>query len=266
MTSYENALIATERLLRRVGETYWADRLLKDISDWREFKDTTHHRSGYGCMGSFNDICICSMNGHKIAGEQKSWVNVLFTWLKAVLFHVMQNPQSHAKFDELTMRVGVHNPSLSAFVGGDRVPDSRRGFVTNARPLSGWRCLDCGYSRITSCDIESFIASQIIPAMVFKGCEDLQLEKVVDAVLSLDIPHLNDIRLKTQKIVKKSGIECVHDETWLWDCPKCQSKHTAVYRWSLIAKLTYRFTPSNDNLPLKKTINKAWWKIWQKDK
>jgi hypothetical protein len=52
LSQYEQCLIAMKRLLESVGETHWATWIEQDIDAWRDRRDTSHHLSGDGGMGS----------------------------------------------------------------------------------------------------------------------------------------------------------------------------------------------------------------------
>ena len=93
MTHYENALIAMERLLTAVGEDHWANWIRKDLRQWKEASDVSHHLSAYGGMGSFNDVGICGGNQHAITDAQEPWANTLFEWLKAVCHYLARRPR-----------------------------------------------------------------------------------------------------------------------------------------------------------------------------
>ena len=170
--AYESALMATEDFLRRVGVRNWADWLKQDLIEWRTTRGVSHHRSAYGGMGSFNDVVICPMNDNNITSEQEPWANSLFEWLKATLFYLSQNPSETITEENLRVAVGRNAPSLAAFVGGERAPDSMRGFAGGPVKISGWRCLTCGYAEITQFDIDNAIADEFVPGMIFQACAD----------------------------------------------------------------------------------------------
>jgi len=169
MTTYEQTLMATEGLLRRVGEQHWADWLKQDLIAWRTSRDVSHHRSAYGGMGSFNDVVICRMNHNNITSEQEPWANSLFEWLKAILFHLSQNPTQRVTAADLSKAVGRFAPSLAAFVGGEHAPGSMRGYAGGPVVVSGARCLTCGYAEISHYDIDNAIADELVPGLVFSS-------------------------------------------------------------------------------------------------
>lgn len=251
ITQYEQALLATERFLRQVGELHWANWLREDIAAWRGSGDVSHHRAAYGGMGSFNDVILCRQNKHHISAEQEPWANSLFEWLKALLFHLSGQPSETPTADALRKAVGRHAPSLSAFVGGERAPDSMRGFAAGPVKVSGARCLTCGYGEMTPRGIDSAIADEIVPGLVFQACARGALDDVVDQVLGLNVPGLTNRREQLRTASATSDIPVIEREGWMRSCPKCGTEGMAVYRWAYVPGRPPGFQPTSDNLPLR---------------
>lgn len=252
MTQYENCLKALERLLSAVGERYWANWIREDIIEWNSTRSVRHHLSAYGGMGSFNDVWICRQNQHAVTPSQEPWAQALFEWLKSVCYYLARHPDSHASKAKLRKEVGRYDSPLAAFVGGDTAPDSMRGLVNDGNVIQGWRCLRCGHSEVSSLGIESFIAEDLIPDMVFRACEEQALCELVDRVLALDISGLTHLRKRIQAGLSASGISLHDRDGWMCPCPSCSSNDTAVYRWKLLSGAPAKFFPAKNNLPLKR--------------
>ncbi len=78
MNALMQLLIACECLLRRVDETFWADKFLQIIQKNHtklEHCSLEEIISFYGGMGSFNDLLISRYNGHKVAEEDEDEIN-----------------------------------------------------------------------------------------------------------------------------------------------------------------------------------------------
>jgi len=251
MTQYEQALIAMKQLLSTVGESHWAQWLEQDIRDWRAARDTTHHRSAYGGMGSFNDIWICRANSHAVSEAQEPWVNALFEWLKALCYFLVSHPSETFAVRQLAQHIGRRDSSLAAFVGGDRAPASMRGYVTDDPKLQGWRCLRCGHSEVSSKDIETLLAQDLVPHTVFDSCEHSALSGLVDQILNRDIPRLEAIHECVDSAVAASGIVHNDRDGWMRPCPKCGRDDTAVYRWRLKTNGGWHFDSSDDNVAMR---------------
>lgn len=251
MTQYEHALIAMKRLLDAVGESHWARWIETNIHDCRSGRDTTHHRSAYGGMGSFNDVCICRANHHTVSESQEPWANTLFESLKSLCYDLANHPHDFFDAPTLAKRIGRHDSALAAFVGGDQAPASSRGYVTAEPKLQGWRCLSCRHSEASNRDIDCLIADDVVPNMVFSACEGLTLDQLVDLILSLEIQHLESIRASLASAVTNSGISLKNRDGWMRPCPQCGKDDTGVYRWRLITDNGFRFEPSEDNLELR---------------
>lgn len=248
---YENALVAMERLLRRTNVTGWADWMLQDLRDWRTSKDTAHHRHAYGGMGSFNDVIICRQNGHAVSEEQEPWVNELFGWIKALLFHLAKDPDVSQSAAEWARYIGRHSSSLVAFVGGELAPDSMRGFFSEKSvKLHGICCLNCGYAMVSRRGIENFIAQRVVPGLIFAAAEKKCLEQVVDLVLSMNVPGLQHWRTAVHAAVEASGVPWVEaEEARPASCPRCGRDQLAAYRWVVQESGDLRFSPDPANLP-----------------
>jgi hypothetical protein len=251
MSQYEHSLTAMKHLLDAVGD-HWADWIGADIERWRSNRDTSHHLRAYGGMGSFNDIVICRANQHRITESRAPWANILFKWLKAICCFLAQHPNDSFTADALSNAVGMHNPSLSAFVGGNEAPSSMRGYANEDPKLQGWRCLDCGCSEASNRDIEYLLAQVVVPSMIFRSCEFLTLVQLVDRILECSINGIDNMRKEIVAAVTASDISLKNREGWMRPCPSCGRDATAVYRWRLITDKGFRFEPAADNLPLRK--------------
>lgn len=230
ITSYEHSLQAMGRLLTAVNEMHWANWIREDINRWQNDRDTSHHLSAYGGMGSFNDVLICRANQHNIMEAQEPWIGTLFNWLKEVCYYLAKHPD-----DKVT--------------SGDL---KKAGEFANAHNrLSGWRCLVCGYSETSNKSIDWFIAQDLIPDMVFLGCEKSTLNDLVGKVLAIDIPNLAETRRELVASTQASGITINDRVGVMQQCPKCSQSDTALYRWRLLPDQAGRFEPSDNNLLLK---------------
>jgi hypothetical protein len=251
-SAYEDALVATERLLRQVSMDYWADWLLKDLKLWRTEQDISHHLLAYGGMGSFNDIYICRSNSHHITTEQEPWAHLLFDWLKALLFHLTHSQPTTLTIDGLRRTVGRDIPSLSAFVGGKNAPPSWRGYWYPGSTIrvGGRRCKKCGYAYISAKglqSIDSAIAESIIPELVFHACVHHRLTELVDSVLALNIPEHAQQRKQLEDAAQASNISLTQDGR-MCPCPQCGSEEISVCNWVYQTCSKPYLKESHDNL------------------
>lgn len=256
MTHYEHTLVAMERLLNAVGERHWASWIREDIDQWKKAADPAHHLSAYGGMGSFNDVTICRANQHEVSAVQEPWANTLFEWLKALCYYFARHPNQQATSEILIRAVGRDEPSLAAFVGGDKAPASMKGLVGSDRTVGGWRCLACGHSEISGTDVDYFIASEVIPRVLFPACVNKTLDELVDKALAVDIRGLEESRRELICAAEASGIIVRDREGWMWDCPKCGQRSSAVGRWRYL-HAQGRLQLSEDCLPV---LSTRWWR------
>ena len=71
-------LVACEKLLRKVGENFWADKLLQILKESSSSlnKDLIEEIiSFYGGMGSFNDLIISHHNDHVVKEKNENRLN-----------------------------------------------------------------------------------------------------------------------------------------------------------------------------------------------
>jgi|GEM_PF-5547412 len=284
-STYENALVAMHELLEKTKIAGWARRIEEHLLLWRKKRDTSAHLGIYGGMGSFNDVIICKENGHVVSDLQEPWVNELFTWLKAVIFASARKPESCLSFEELSHSVGRHSPSLAATVGGERVPASMQGLVTDRVQLQGWRCINCGHCRVNRRDLHYLIAGSALPQMVLQAAEKLALPDLVEKVLSLDFGFLQTQQAELRVAIEAASIHYIDGpDPWHWNCPECQSRHTSVCRWDLTFAPSVLFTLEKGTPPVgsperktdpafeqavadlkaqrSKLQRKPWWQFW----
>lgn len=222
--TYLESLQATEVLLRKVGETTWADGLAEDIKLWKERGETQNHLSKYGGMGSFNDLVLCAENWHQVTAAQAPWIQALFGHLQNLCSGLARHPRHEAVYTE---------------VGAPLKTESEIR-------IHGWRCLECGYSQLAPSSIDAYLTESLLPPLFSK--DQVNLFAIVDAVLALQIDGLDFFRKRVEKALKKSEILIKEMPGWMRPCPSCRSDDTAAYRWALIDK---EFRPTPDNLPVK---------------
>jgi len=251
INQYEHNLVAMAHLLDAVDERHWYSGIDKDLKQWRTSRDTSHHLSAYGGMGSFNDVWICAANKHEVSIQQEPWVNTPFNWIKSICHQLAQKPDDSLSALELSQSVGYYDADLSAFVGGDEAPDYMRGLSGTDIKLQGWRCLQCGYSEASSRSLESLLADIVLPSEIFRACEVRELDRLVDQVQALKLRGIDALRADLSQLIKSSGIVLSNRDGWMRPCPTCSSEDTAVYRWVLRKRDSRRFIPSDDNLPMK---------------
>jgi len=132
-------------------------------------------------------------------------VNTLLLWLQAICFFLARQPDRSFTAEALFNAVGRFDAPLSAFVGGDKADPSTRGLAEEP-VLSGWRCLHCGYDQVSRRNVDTFIADDILPDMVFHACEACMLNQLVDQVLAVDLADITDRRDQIAQALRHSNI------------------------------------------------------------
>ena len=237
MDLYREALEALYILLDKSGVKFWRDWISQDIKLWEENKSVEHHFSAYGGMGSLNDVVICTENNHNVTKIQEPWVNWLFDCLKSLCWYTAKSNNNKVSIDDIKQNLG-------------------HGSTT----IQGWRCLKCGYSELTTTDIDNYIASYIVKDDIVSFIQQENLKAVVEHIWLMDSPRIEQERLYIRKIAEGSNISISSRVGWLRPCPSCKEDDTVVYRWRLVTKNrlfqgnVMSFEAANDNLPLR--VNK----------
>ena len=228
MDSYKTSLEALYYLLDKVGVNGWRNWIAKDLNEW-ESGSVIHHLSAYGGMGSLNDVVICTENGHSVVKMLEPWVNILFEDLKGLCY-------SNAKHNNIGEKELI------------------KSLWSNAKEIQGERCLDCGYSLLSTYSIERYIAPDIIKDLIVNSYKEKSLITLIDRILAYDIPGREHNVQDITKIAQRSNIVVEQGySSWMRPCPNCNSDNTAVYRW-VVEKTLFkeRLIPSRNNLPMRK--------------
>src|SRR5262249_10543201 len=143
-----------------------------------------------------------------------------------------------------------------AFVGGDNAPESMRGRADTERTLQGWRCLACGHAEVSARDVESAIAEDLVPMMMFQACASQSLRMLVETILSLNIPGMEEDRHQIIAAATASGIKVADRDGWMRPCPNCGGDDTAVYRWRFVSAPSAHLVPSDNNMPMRRLSSK----------
>jgi hypothetical protein len=77
-----------ELLLSAHGEQHWSNWIRKDIETIKnqDAYGIFHFPSAYGGMGSFNDIWLCTENGHKIIDSEVDDINNKLSTMKSMAY------------------------------------------------------------------------------------------------------------------------------------------------------------------------------------
>lgn len=244
-TMYVSSLKAMKYLFGEMGDEFWLDQIGKDIQAWETNKDAEQHLRLYGGMGSLNDVCLCTENGHKVRKEHAPWLDPLLEWLRSICHYLAQNPELQPSYSDLKNAIGHLDAMLSAFVGGEHVPDDVRRLDGFEYPLEGWRCRDCGHGEITSENIERYLAQTLLPPMILGACAERRLISIVDDVLDLNIEDRARLKREIEGIIDNSEVTLSSPrEGWMRPCPSCGAEDTGVHRWIIDGN---SLKPSSDN-------------------
>jgi len=211
--SFENAQQVLGAVLRDVRCNEWADRVASVSS--------SSFKSLLGGMGSLTDLVISQENQHEVSTEREPLANELVHCLTSVCV--------------VTSRGGAVTADAAVGECGD-----------HSLLVSGWRCLACGYGRISLRGARCVIAALEVRRALKEGIAQRSPTKAL-----LDLwEHSSDSDLVQALVAKAqaSGVRCSEEESWMRPCPGCGSDDTCVYRWR---QENDRLLPEGDNLPLR---------------
>lgn len=222
---YLRALMGMEHLLTEAGETGWCNWIREDIKLWNQNKNVKHHLSAYGGMGSFNDIYL-QFEDHKMA-----WGNILFDWLKSLCYTLANSRNYDYSIRQLRESVGIHDASLSAFVGGTRASEEFRGMPGSKIEIQGASCQNCSYTQFSKMDIDFYIAKKILPELTIEALVENSLIHFIDKVLTQDLVGLEEHQYEVERLLKNMGYTITsYKNNWIEKCPKCNGTNFRVHR------------------------------------
>lgn len=79
----------TANFLDRFGESFWASKLRSAAAKAK--LDSREVASWYGGMGSFNDLLISRVNGHRIDVEDEGGTNEQLSRLRSRIYQLSEN-------------------------------------------------------------------------------------------------------------------------------------------------------------------------------
>ena len=250
MSQYEMALIALLRLLEKVQDKNWTEWIREDLELWKTERLTKHHLRAYGTIGSITDFRILKVNGYKIKEDKEPWANELLLWLLALCRKFVEDPEREWSMEEIRGSTGRFGSVIPAFAGEMEESELLSSLSGDNTSLSGWRCKECGYSEVTTEDVESLVAERIVPPLVFSSIEKRKLEKILVRVIAGRVRGATQLRRKVIRLLPESDIQLVDRDGSMRPCPSCDSNHTVVYRWIDREKHPPAIVPSSLNLPM----------------
>jgi predicted nucleic-acid-binding Zn-ribbon protein len=214
---YKISLEILSQILKTEGYDHWDKWMQEDIKLWETTKSVEHHLHAYGGMGSFNDVVI----GYN--DTEGLWKGRVFGGFQSIAY---------------------------GLASGDSLEIILDRMQNNSHIISGWRCLACGNAKITTKDVEVFIASNLIPKLFVEYINKNQLPDLVAIDKILVSETITNQRNTLKNLISNAGIDLSEDTNWQWNCPKCGSTDTCSYRWELLENDS-QIVDAKDNLPLK---------------
>ena len=198
--NYKAALYILHGLLIDSGMKHWAESIKKDIHLWETRNSVTHHLRAFGGMGSINDLYV---GGNDAIGV---WKNTLFDITTTFSWSLAKKKSM---------------PLNEIFYG------------SRPKEISGWRCLHCSHKRITTQDIENYLAATLLPELFFEYAIENRLIEILELKRIITLDSIVKKREHIKGLVQSNNITLSLNSNWLTICPKCGVKNVAVYRWNL---------------------------------
>ena len=217
---YKISLGILKQLLEESDNSHWANWINEDIQFWESKKDVKHHLGAYGGMGSINDLFV--------GGSDKLgiWNNQVFVTIKTLSWSLAKQRINSA-------------PTTPDF------------YQYGTGQMSGWRCRNCGHSRLDENQIEQYLSFKYLPQLITDLIRKDKLENLVPISNWIDNDEVKSVRIRIKDYLTKSEIEFSKFQSWLKTCPKCKSDDICVYRWEW-NDTENTIIESKDNLKIKK--------------
>jgi hypothetical protein len=218
---YKISLGILKQLLEESDNSHWANWISEDIQLWESKKDVKHHLGAYGGMGSINDLFVGGTDKLGI------WNNQVFDTIKNLSWNLAKQ-----RFDS--------------------APTTLEFYKYGNGQLSGWRCRNCGYSRLDENNIEQYLSFKYLPLLITDLISKNQLQNLLPISHWIDTEEIESERIRIKDYLIKSEIEVSKFQSWLKACPKCESDDICVYRWEW-NDIEKTIIESKDNLKIKKS-------------
>ena len=235
---YKISLDILYRLLKDSGDEHWANWIEKDIHLWTTQKRVDNHLGAFGGMGSINDL---SVGGSDIIGV---WKNRLFDTTKNLTWSLAKGKVSTPPLDDKFYRYG-------------------------STEISGWRCLNCGHSRVEKSNIELYLSTEFLPKLFVDYIQKSKLIEILDLKTIVALDPIVEKRSAIEKLIQSENITLTCRNEWLWTCPECKSKKVCGFSWQpmnndkkLIESYdnlkmeTEKMPANNSTLP---KVGRSWW-------
>jgi len=213
---YSISLNILHRLLKDTGEEHWANWIQKDIHLWRTEKKVEHHLSAYGGMGSINDLSVDGLDTIGI------WKNNLFEMTKTLSWSLAKGKIAAPPLDEHFYRYGTNH-------------------------IGGWQCINCGHARISSTNIELYVAADFLPRLFVRYLKQDNLMELLHLEKLVALEEIVNARSAVEQLIQSEKITLTTENGWLQTCPNCKSDNIGGYRWQIANDYTKLIT-AKDNL------------------
>lgn len=195
---YEEALLAMQSILTAANEGHWRGWIEQDIETWRSAQRTSHHRSAYGGMGSFNDLHLVGSD----TGQDEVWLDAALDACRHIAASVAPiAEQSPASFRQVS-------PGSS---------------TTGAVDVRQYICGNSGSSYVTSLDrlraAAAAWSSWAVPDLI----QGQRGRLVAEAALGRTAPDNRPLYITSvdDTIDQSPALGAEFDSYADWHCPSC---------------------------------------------
>lgn len=204
-------LEALENLFHNTNNR-WEGWIKKDISNFEESGDAVHHLRAYGELGSINQVEItCEENS--LPPDSILWINQLLKEMLRLTYYIAGKIESNEEIKKADIM--------------DRL--SSNNYI-----MTGEKCLNCRYGKVSIDKINSFLSSQIVPALLKEYMEKNELTKLVESFLSFRIPGLAKAENNIRRALQIRNLHIDYQKKEMLSCPRCKSKEVNFIEYRVI--------------------------------
>ncbi len=221
------------------------------VAEWEHWKSWTDDKiersdpkvsaasflSGFGGMGSLNDVYISSQNRNKISEVGEPWFNTLFFNLLSVNSMLAKNLLDDIEITEDQLRM-------------------IDGRIMNS--IVGYSCRKCNCRYITTFHLDSFIASNTLGNLLISSLIYDEFDSLLKRCSQADFSWAEDKRLRFIKEMKSQRIRYAESSS---SCPKCGRDEHSVFYWDNFSNIQdLKYSSRFDN----NTNRTSWFSFFNK--
>lgn len=229
-TYYIMLLEALESLFHNTNNS-WERWIKKDISNFEESGDVVHHLRAYGELGSINQVEI-TCEDNSLPPGSILWINQLLKEMLRLTYNIAGKIEANEE---------IKKTDIMAMI-------SSHNYI-----ITGEKCLNCRYGKVSIDKINSFLSRQMVPALLKEYMEKNELTNLVERFLSFRVPGLAKAEHNIRRALQSRNLHIDFQKKEMLSCPRCKSKEVnlidyRVIKINMIYADRYILTPTYVNI------------------